>query len=337
MGPPRNSTLDVLKLFAACMVVCIHVTFPGNLGMAVEALARFAVPLFFLVSGYFAWDASPEILRKRMGRLLLLLVSTALIYTAYNTLGPLWKGDVSALAQHFRRYLDGAVLLNLFFLNFPVHQEHLWYLLSMLYVYTIYYLLRKFRVSERRLDILCACLLVLHLVLGEVLPFFGIAVPIPLVRNFLLMGLPFFGLGLFVRRQPEMLRRMPSAAVALLIGTGTLEALGSRFLFGHRELYIGSVLILLGLTALFLKYPGRKYPPFLSVLADCGTYIYLFHPLTASVIKKGYALVGLSWDASPALQMLHPLLVCLITTMGAWLLVKCRKKIRKMFAKIRRK
>lgn len=44
MARRRNTTLDVLRLLAAYMVVSIHVMFYGLPGVAVDALARFAVP-----------------------------------------------------------------------------------------------------------------------------------------------------------------------------------------------------------------------------------------------------------------------------------------------------
>ena len=47
----RNKSLDAVKAIAACLVVCIHVSFPGQAGQLVKVLARCAVPFFFMVSG----------------------------------------------------------------------------------------------------------------------------------------------------------------------------------------------------------------------------------------------------------------------------------------------
>ena len=49
----QYNLLDALKIVAAFFVVCIHVHFPGDLGRCVIAVARFAVPFFFMVSGFF--------------------------------------------------------------------------------------------------------------------------------------------------------------------------------------------------------------------------------------------------------------------------------------------
>ena len=49
----RNGSMELLKFAAAFFVVWIHAPFPGKLGQLVSTLARFAVPMFFLFSGYF--------------------------------------------------------------------------------------------------------------------------------------------------------------------------------------------------------------------------------------------------------------------------------------------
>ena len=52
----RNYSLDALKLVASFFVVFIHVSFGGVFGEVIKALAGFAVPIFFLTSGYFSYN-----------------------------------------------------------------------------------------------------------------------------------------------------------------------------------------------------------------------------------------------------------------------------------------
>ena len=71
----RNESLEWLKLMASFFVVFIHVKFPEPAGSLATALARFAVPLFFAVSGYFSFGTKPGKLGKRLfhvGKLYLL-------------------------------------------------------------------------------------------------------------------------------------------------------------------------------------------------------------------------------------------------------------------------
>ena len=51
----RNRTLDMVKAICAYAVVLLHVHFPGSAGIIANVLARFAVPVFFMVSGYFCF------------------------------------------------------------------------------------------------------------------------------------------------------------------------------------------------------------------------------------------------------------------------------------------
>lgn len=51
----RNHVLDAEKAAAAYMVVFLHLHFPGVTGDIFNAAARFAVPFFFMISGYFCW------------------------------------------------------------------------------------------------------------------------------------------------------------------------------------------------------------------------------------------------------------------------------------------
>ena len=68
----RNLTLELCKLIAACFVVFIHVPFPAPAGEWVLCLARFAVPMFFAISGWYSYGAAPNKLLHRMVRVLAL-------------------------------------------------------------------------------------------------------------------------------------------------------------------------------------------------------------------------------------------------------------------------
>ena len=50
-----NNKLNFLKCFACIGVVFIHITFPGRFGEIVRLGADYAVPVFFMIAGYYAW------------------------------------------------------------------------------------------------------------------------------------------------------------------------------------------------------------------------------------------------------------------------------------------
>ena len=60
--------INALKIIAAFFVVGIHVHFPGDFGRAFVAVARFAVPFFFMVSGFFSYYDDKTILKEKYKR-----------------------------------------------------------------------------------------------------------------------------------------------------------------------------------------------------------------------------------------------------------------------------
>lgn len=52
----RAEQIDVLKAISAFLIVCIHAPFPGEISAYFIVFARMAVPVFFMITGYFYSD-----------------------------------------------------------------------------------------------------------------------------------------------------------------------------------------------------------------------------------------------------------------------------------------
>ena len=139
MSIQKNNTLELLKLFASYMVVFIHVIFSGKIGTVMETLARFAVPFFFLISGFYSYQIPPQKIKKRIRNVLTLIVLAAVSYTLFNMVLLLSTGDRNDISAYFSQYADFLTLVKLFAFNVPVCSEYLWYLYAALYVYVIFY------------------------------------------------------------------------------------------------------------------------------------------------------------------------------------------------------
>lgn len=123
---PRSfdSDIDLMRLLAAYFVVVIHATGAVTPGSALlTSLARFSVPLFVIISGYFMLRRPPEdrALANRILRLLALMLFWSAIYYLYFRL----------CGQPYAGLRAAAVYL----LTQPVH---LWYLYAAaaLYLFT---------------------------------------------------------------------------------------------------------------------------------------------------------------------------------------------------------
>lgn len=107
MGIQKNTTLELLKLFASYMVVFIHVLFNGNTGIAVDALARFAVPFFLLVSGYCSYQIPADKIKKRIQSIASLLIFSSVCCTLFEIV-KLLKYNRDGLAAFLNQYTDSA-------------------------------------------------------------------------------------------------------------------------------------------------------------------------------------------------------------------------------------
>ena len=321
----KNNTLELLKLFASYMVVFIHVLFYGKLGNVVDALARFAVPFFFLVSGYYSYQITCKKIKKRIINILTLLMLSSVCCTIFEII-ILLKYNMNGLSALFNKYTDLSTYVHLLVFNVPIVSGHLWYLFAAIYVYVVFYFAVKFHIKEKVIFIMSLFLLLLHIFLGEVLSIFGIVLPIYFVRNFALTGLPFFALGLFVKKYEHKFRNVPNYMILVFVVLGTLETIASRCFFGPNELYIGSLFVLAAIVCVFIKYSDVKYPAFLTALEGCSTYIYIFHIMISTVICIIYGVLGIDIYSSVIFVNLHPIIVCVSSTIFAYFFVKIMKK-----------
>lgn len=323
----RNSTLDLIKLFAAYMVVFIHVNFPGLFGSSVTALARFAVPLFFVASGFCSYQITTDRIKQRILHILRLIFLSVLIYTLYKVSIFILKSDFVGLYQHFRDFLNIKSILKLLAFNIPFHATYLWYLFAILYTYFVFYIITANKIKDRPVFMISFVLLAVHLLLGEGLSIFGIRIKNVFVRNFVLMGIPFFGIGLFAAKYQKKLAMIPRLAIILCMAGGIVAVLLSRFLIGPNELYLGSVFILFAFILAIIKFEAVQYPRIVTLLANCSTYVYILHTMISPVVKRIYLLAGIDYQSLAWLHVIHPLLICLISTVLAYWLNKLAQKI----------
>ena len=76
----RMHSLDKLKTLCSFLVVCIHAPFPGEFGKYFMALTRIAVPIFFMISGYFYNQKTCKEQKKKIALLTLYANAFYFIY-----------------------------------------------------------------------------------------------------------------------------------------------------------------------------------------------------------------------------------------------------------------
>lgn len=290
MEAKRYDGLDILKAICAFFVVCIHVTFQGQLGVGVASLARFAVPVFFMITGFF-YDKTVFNNKEKhqLKKILILLVSSDVMYY-------LLRGFKAALEGSFSKYIAETFTLKRLFeflvFNKTVSSGQLWYLGAILYVLLIFGVLRKFVPQwEKVAYIITPILLVCNFVLGRYLFFSGSEF---IVRNFLLTGFPCFTIGMFLKKyekKTEFIKNSNFLSVVLIAVFTAAVFLEKTVLTRlnatpNREVYISSILLAAVLVIVFSKesWNGSKLKITKTVGRKFSSLIYIFQSLVVHFV-----------------------------------------------------
>lgn len=129
----RNYSMDVARIVASFMVICMHVTaawkygeagtFQWNVSMIYDCLCRSAVPLFFMLSGAFYKDAA---------------ISKTVKKIVYYTVIFLIVSSVYSLSDIYWNWMSGEkIVVSQFFEGIVNYKYHLWYIPQYVFTLTI--------------------------------------------------------------------------------------------------------------------------------------------------------------------------------------------------------
>lgn len=285
----RQESFDFLKFFLAFLVVVIHTGFAGYAGLGIKAFARIAVPMFFMITGYYLPVMSDEKFRKYLIKITCLTVFSTLFYTLIPYVQSQTGSHVST--DWFAQTFSMKRILKWFLLNEFMLAGHLWYFYALLYVLVIIYITRKIK----KMNMLY--MLIPFLFLGDyLLSFFG---RIVYYRNFLFLGLPYVLLGCLFRNYENRILDMfhksrtlilwfvilcISLCVEMLVYKlagfmvvrdhylFTLPMVACAFILALRNPHYGA--------GSFFAFAGKKY----------SAYIYILHVFVMTLLHYGLKL-----------------------------------------------
>lgn len=313
-----NYCIDFLKGIACVCVVLMHCEFPGRLGILVQAVSRFCVPFFFMVSGYFS---RPAEVAADTGGLRSWLLNRKVIHIAKITFWAslfylVWAAVRYFLWQEFSNGFSWAGLAAWVGFNRPlVISGHLWFLFALLYDYVLISIMDRTKVRQYQF-VLGGVSMVLLFLLGQGIHLLGIHVPNFVYRNWLIEGAAFFLLGRWIRANQDWITLSNSALLAI-VAVSTLLCIAERWFVG-RDFGV-NICTLPQVTAMFLyavRNPSRHAGFIQRLGRDCSMMVYILHIFVWQVLAKVYKAASLS-ENEPALYAL-PVLVVIFTFLLAW-------------------
>ncbi len=307
-----NYCLDFLKGIACIFVVFMHCEFPGLMGTAVQAISRFCVPFFFMVSGYFCFrpllpETNPLQEKENASRNRKKIIHIGKI-TLYASLFYLVFVLLIQLVFHNRDFtVTGKDVVYWVVFNQPrVIAGQYWFLFALLYAYILYGILERFNL-RRFAYVLAAIMFVGYFILAQGMYLAGVSVPNCYYRNWLVEAFPYFMLGHWIHENYDRIN-IPNKTLLIIIVVSTLFCWVERWIMG-RDFGV-NIATLPQVFAMFVygvKNPTKHEGILQRLGRDCSMLVYILHPAVWLVLDGVYYKCGISGNM-PALY-LKPLLV----------------------------
>lgn len=329
----KNLSLDFMKLVAACFVVFIHIPFPYPLSLAVTSVARFAVPFFFAVSGYYSLGIGTVKIKKRVVRNLQLhLVAAVLCLATGSLIQYCSEGTVGAVLN----YLRTSALPNIYqivqwiLLQSNPYGGQLWYLSSLLLCYLVLWGYTLFWEGEKQdnkpLYYAGFSLLAVYFTMSNLLLVEGVAPPYRAYTNGWLAGIPMFTMGMFLHEYEERLITrfsLTSGKMWFLIVLGILMSLIQGFAGYEAEIPFGMYLVVPALLLFLVRNPeipihNSWIQAFVSRLGVVSMAVYILHIPIIDLYNRFLQdwAYGLAATREP---LLRPVIVLILSLLAAFL------------------
>lgn len=270
-----------MKGFACICVIFIHVRFPGLIGTVVWKLSQFAVPIFLMISGYFAFEKNVNVIRKRLYKILKIFAWSYAVYFCYK--GALHIAGGTFVEWIMSIFTKNTVVKYLVFCNIDFAIA-LWYLLAIAETYFVWFFVVKFRKEGVALKVI-PILFLARVVLSMYCDLHNL--PWTYKTNFLTGAMPFFLFGYFLKKNENFFRSVPSFFwfFSFLLGAVTSvvpEIVGMRLNFSC----IGNIIYSVAIFVMSVKIPNKSYGPLLEYVGkNLSLDVYIFHMIIYEIIS----------------------------------------------------
>ncbi len=282
----RNYTLDLFRCIAACFIVFIHAPFSGKFGEIIALFAQGGVLLFFMISGFYSYDADIKRIKHSIKHIFVLICLTYFI-----NIFRIMFSTGGALQNTFYSMFTIKHLVQFLFLNVSAVSGVLWFLLALLYCYIIYGIFVVKASFENKMRLfygISFSLLFMNVLLGDLLRYAGITCFMGYIRNFCMTGIPFFGLGHWLHnlKCKGTLGNYRNAHIILAVFIGGGITIAEGMLSIVQPTYtVGSIIVSVFVFIFAINNPGFYVSPLNWIGRNCCFMIYIFHPVVIHLLK----------------------------------------------------
>lgn len=291
----RNVYLDIFKFFLCYLVIAIHLA-----GESYEyfPLFRLAVPMFFIISGYFNYSADKEKLAKKsvgfIKRTIHYMLVGFAIYIVFDFV--MCYVNNHGVGYYFTTLFYEDFLLEFFFLNRPITYTgaQLWFLIALFVVSLIHYAFVRFDLLRYYKIIIPVCYLIYFFFAGYMYLLQNTDMPIRYTRNAFFFGLPNFALGFslakfnFHKKSWYKYIYLVAGVLFFFLQVKEYELVKTENI--SLEMYVCGVISAVCLLQFFLGIKNAGCDFYYKWIGkNASFYIYILHMAVAVVLSKFYS------------------------------------------------
>lgn len=311
----RNRMLDLLKGFACIGVVFIHVTFPGLVGKIFSKAGAFAVPIFFLIAGFYAFNKQEKTIKQRLLKIIKIFIFAYIIF-ALNDL--LFVAKNENLLTWFSRNFNLITPIKYIVFCSIGFAIPLWYLIAQIetYIFWIYVIRKK---KESLIIKFIPVLFVAQVLLTTLCETMGLSWSWKI--NFVTRSLVWFVSGYYIASLPK--DKIQKINIWYLL-FGMIMGLVIIFIPTFSKCYInfscvGYIPLSISLFLIALRNPELSIcRPIEFLGSTLSLWVYIFHvPVDSMLVLICKNIFAMNIEAA-VFQWIKPVIVLIITIIFAF-------------------
>lgn len=323
----RNSLLNFIKGCGCIGVVFIHILFPGVVGKIVYKASQYAVPIFLMISGYFAYNVNAgDKIKRRTTKICKITLFAILFYFIYTLCFVIKSQNVSNWLAYFLNWKSWVKIIIFSDLDI-INGGHLWFLPAQIYAYLILLYIDKKNIYEyayKSIPLLFALRIVVSVIVGSS------GLTWHLKGNFFIGAVPWMFLGNYIAYNQNLVKKYSNK---MLVGFALIgEFLAILFVVINFPIdfsEIGVIIYSIALFALAIRNPSIHISRKIEKIGDdYSLYIYIIHIAVGGILEMIVQFIG--WNQFRIYLWIKPIVVVLISIVLSifWCRVILKKKHR---------
>ena len=309
----ENKVLNLLKGLACIGVVFTHIRFPGTVGDIVWKLSQFAVPVFLMVSVFFAFGKDEIVIKRRLLKILGILIWGYACFFAYESFLHILSGSYKEWIIQNYSWETPVNYIVFCTIDFAIL---LWYLIAMVETYFVWFFIVKYKQEQKTfwaIPLLFGLRIILLIYCERM------ELPWMYKVNFLTGAAPYFLLGYFIRSKKSFFTSIRSTLLVVLVILGGGMSVAPMFFGTIPDLScIGLVIYSASIFILATKVPNKSYWNHMEYIGKkLSLNVYIFHVIIFGILNlAGKHLLHTNLRAGLCGWIL-PILVAILTVVFA--------------------